>query len=70
MQPLEAPVEGAEEPYLSVAISAYNEAVRLPPSLTRVIPYLEKQGYTYEVVVCDDGSQDATAGVVRDFIRQ
>ncbi len=57
-------------PYLSVAITAYNEARRLPPSLGHILPYLEAQPYSYEVVVNDDGSADATADVVRDFARR
>jgi glycosyltransferase involved in cell wall biosynthesis len=54
-------------PHLSLAITAYNEAGRLPPSLDHALPWLEAQPYTYEVVVNDDGSADATAAVVRDF---
>jgi dolichyl-phosphate beta-glucosyltransferase len=75
--PGKAPSEGAEpappdpvEPDLSVAISAYNEAARLPASLEHVLPFLEAQPYRYEVVVNDDGSQDATAEIVRDFARR
>lgn len=63
--PAERPDSG--QPYLSLAISAYNEAQRLPPSLEHVLPYLEAQGYAYEVVVNDDGSSDGTADVVRRF---
>lgn len=62
--------EGAEEgerPHLSLAISAYNEAVRLPPSLERAMLYLDSRGFSYEVVINDDGSVDTTADVVRDF---
>jgi dolichyl-phosphate beta-glucosyltransferase len=55
---------------LSVAITAYNEAARLPPSLDAVIPYLQRRGRPFEVVVNDDGSSDATAEVVRDFARR
>ncbi|HEX2034919.1 MAG TPA: dolichyl-phosphate beta-glucosyltransferase [Chloroflexota bacterium] len=58
------------EPYLTVAITAYNEATRLPHSLSRVLPYLAQQSYSFEVVVNDDGSTDATAEVVRDFARR
>ena len=52
---------------LSVAITAYNEAARLPPSLDQVIPYLQQRGRPFEVVVNDDGSSDATAQVVREL---
>jgi dolichyl-phosphate beta-glucosyltransferase len=56
-----------EAPYLSVAITAFDEAGRLPPALEHVLPWLEAQPYPYELVVNDDGSRDATAAVVRGF---
>lgn len=51
-------------PYLSVVIPAYNEAVRLPVSLAKLRRYLDRADMTYEVVIADDGSTDATADVV------
>jgi dolichyl-phosphate beta-glucosyltransferase len=48
-------------PQLSVVIPAYNEAVRLPPTLARVEAFLAGAGRDYEVVVVDDGSTDGTA---------
>lgn len=56
--------EPAETVDISVAISAYNEATRLPPSLDHVLPYLAGLGRSFEVVVNDDGSTDRTADVV------
>ena len=53
-----------QEPFLSVVIPAYNEATRLPVTLERVMQYLEGRDYTYEVLVVDDGSEDATADIV------
>lgn len=52
-------------PFLSVVIPAYNEAARLPKTLPEVVRFLSAQGYTYEVLVVDDGSTDATPEVVR-----
>lgn len=46
-------------PALSVVIPAYNEALRLPRTLERVRTFLA--GSSYEIVVVDDGSADATA---------
>ena len=60
----------AADPHLSVAITAFNEAERLPPSLERALPYLDAQGYRYEVVVNDDGSTDDTVAVVRGFMER
>lgn len=45
---------------LSLVVPAYNEARRLPPTLRRVRNFLDRQDETYEVIVVDDGSDDAT----------
>lgn len=52
---------------LSVVIPAYNEALRLGPTLQRVVEYLRQRGLSYEVLVVDDGSTDATAEVAEKF---
>lgn len=52
--------------FLSVVIPAYNEEQRLPKTLQAVIAYLQSQDYGWEIVVVNDGSQDATADVVRE----
>lgn len=54
-------------PYLSVAISAYNEEKRIGSSLRRIIDYLESKPYDWEIVVNDDGSKDGTVQVVESF---
>ncbi|HXM58437.1 MAG TPA: dolichyl-phosphate beta-glucosyltransferase [Candidatus Dormibacteraeota bacterium] len=50
-------------PWLSVVIPAYNEERRLPPTLHLVAAHLRERGRPFEVVVADDGSQDATAAL-------
>jgi len=45
---------------LSLVVPAYNEAGRLPPTLRRVRTYLDSAAEAYEVIVVDDGSDDAT----------
>lgn len=52
---------------LSVVIPAFNEAKRLPRTLTEVTAYLARQSYAAEIVVVDDGSTDATAQLVREW---
>ncbi len=47
-------------PYLSLIIPAYNEAERIDISLEKIINYLEKQPYSYEILLVDDGSSDKT----------
>ena len=54
-------------PFLSIIIPAYNEEGRILPSLARITDYLAKQDYPAEVLVSDDGSQDATAALVAEF---
>jgi glycosyltransferase involved in cell wall biosynthesis len=53
--------------FLSVIIPAHNEEKRLPPTLTAVNAYLDKQSYTSEIVVVENGSQDLTAVVAEAF---
>ena len=53
--------------YLSLIVPAYNEAKRLPATLERIVEYLALRDFSYELVVVDDGSRDATREVVRDF---
>jgi dolichyl-phosphate beta-glucosyltransferase len=59
----------APEIYLSVVIPAHNEADRIGPTLERVVAYLCRQPYSWEVVVVDDVSSDATAEVVARYQR-
>ena len=46
--------------YISVVIPAYNEGGHLEDSLGEVIRYLETADATYEIILVDDGSSDAT----------
>jgi dolichyl-phosphate beta-glucosyltransferase len=64
--PFPAPVT----PFLSVVIPAYNEERRLPPTLDRLLKYLHRQSYTWEVVVVVNGSTDGTARVAFDAARK
>ena len=52
---------------LSVVIPAYNEELRLPAYLARVLDYLEAHPFSSEVIFVDDGSQDGTAAMVERF---
>jgi glycosyltransferase involved in cell wall biosynthesis len=53
-----------EPPVLSIVVPAYNEQQRLPDTLEQITAYLDRQPYRSEVIVVDDGSTDATAGLV------
>ena len=49
---------------LSIVVPAYNEELRLPPTLERLHAFLSAQPLRYEIVVVDDGSKDGTCAVV------
>ena len=50
--------------FLSVIIPAYNEESRISDTLEHVIAFLNARAYSWEVVVADDGSIDATGRLV------
>lgn len=52
---------------LSFIIPAYNEAERIGRSLEKAIAYFSTCSYSWEIVVVDDGSGDATPEIVRGF---
>lgn len=54
-------------PFLSVIIPAHNEERRLPATLMAVNAYLEKQPFSSEILVVENGSQDLTAVVTEAF---
>jgi dolichyl-phosphate beta-glucosyltransferase len=56
-------------PRWSVVIPALNEAARLPPHLREVVAYFDGRGESYEVIVVDDGSADATSERAREVER-
>src|SRR5438128_2550967 len=50
---------------LEVVIPAFNEAARLPATLSRTLEFLRCQLWSSRVLVVDNGSCDDTPGVVR-----
>jgi glycosyltransferase involved in cell wall biosynthesis len=52
------------QPFLSIVIPAYNEEIRIAQTLDTIVEYAGSQGYSWEVVVVDDGSQDKTASMI------
>lgn len=56
--------------YLSVVIPAYNEETNIRlGSLDKVSRYLEMQTYTWEVIIVDDGSTDASPKLLDAFCK-
>ena len=56
-----------QKPYLSIIIPAYNEENRIEASLDKAIEYFEKQSYSWELFVIDDGSKDKTVELVNKY---
>lgn len=52
---------------LSVVVPAFNEELTLLASLTQIVTFLEIRNLSFEVLVIDDGSQDRTVEVAREF---
>lgn len=52
---------------ISVVIPAYNESKRIPKTLKIINDFFAKSGYSYEVIVVDDGSYDDTAKVIKEL---
>ncbi len=57
------------QPYLSIIIPAYNEAERIPQTLFSMDKQLSTVDYSYEILVVNDGSTDATAAVVQNIAK-
>lgn len=57
----------AMEEFLSVIIPAYNEEMRIGPTLTRMNEFLEKNFPGSEIIVVDDGSTDKTRQIVESI---
>ena len=55
--------------YLSIIIPAYNEEFRLPETMEIIYAYLQKQSFSWEVIIVLDGSRDGTLGVVENFVQ-
>lgn len=60
-----------DKPFLSVIIPAYNEEPNFKKGVLDEVPeYLSKQDYSYEVLIVDDGSEDATAKLSENFAKK
>jgi glycosyltransferase involved in cell wall biosynthesis len=52
------------DPYLSVVIPAFNEALRVGSTLEKVQAYLHSRNYETELILVDDGSSDDTPDIL------
>jgi dolichyl-phosphate beta-glucosyltransferase len=53
-----------QEPYLSVVIPAYNEEMRIVPTIGAIAAHVTSLNFPWELIVSDDGSKDNTVNVV------
>ena len=57
--------------FLSVIIPAYNESKNFSDGrLEPVYEYMQSQKYSFEIILVDDGSQDDTLHLLRNFAKQ
>ena len=49
---------------LSVVVPAYNEEKIIENTLKAITKYLSEKKYSWEIVISDDGSSDATSKIV------
>lgn len=59
------PIE--ETPFLSIVIPAYNEEVRIIPTIGAIASHVSDLGFAWELIVADDGSKDSTVQLVQDL---
>lgn len=55
---------------LSIIIPAYNEEQRLPQTLQTIHAFLSRQDYAAEVLVVENGSNDRTLEIAKDYSQQ
>ena len=53
--------------FLSIVIPAHNEETRLPGTLEQVFRFLAQQDFPAEVIVVENGSNDRTYEIAREF---
>lgn len=56
--------------FLSIIFPAHNEEGRITTTLQKTIAFLEKQPYTSEIIVVENGSQDSTLEIARVFTKE
>jgi len=61
--------------YLSIIVPAYNEKQRLPIMMEETLEYLKNRqtkdsSFTFEIIVVDDGSRDATSKVALEYSKK
>ncbi|MEK7599328.1 MAG: glycosyltransferase [Patescibacteria group bacterium] len=58
-----------QEVYLSVIIPTYNEENRIGKTIDIVVSFLQKQAYSFEIIVVSGHSTDRTADIVKEKMK-
>lgn len=59
------PIEG--DPFLSIVIPAYNEEVRIIPTIGAIASHVSDLGFPWELLIADDGSKDDTVKLIEEL---
>lgn len=59
-----------EKIFISIVIPVYNEENRIQSFLSKVIDYVSKKDFLYEMVIVDDGSTDGTINIVESLLKK
>lgn len=60
-----------EQPlFLSIILPVHNEENRLPNALEQIFAFLERQAYSAEVLVVENGSSDHTLAIAREYAQR
>jgi len=54
----------------SIILPAYNESARIAATLDKILAHAMQHGWNLEVIVVNDGSNDATADIVCEYARK
>jgi dolichyl-phosphate beta-glucosyltransferase len=52
---------------LTIVIPAFNEAKKIGATVNEVTEYLSGKGYSYELIIVDDGSEDDTLDIIKRY---
>lgn len=56
-----------DKPYLSIVIPAYNEEIRIVPTIGAIASHVSSLGFPWELIIADDGSKDQTVALVEEL---
>jgi len=59
------PIEG--DVFLSIIIPAYNEAIRIIPTIGAIASHVSDLGFPWEFLIADDGSKDDTVKLCEEL---